>query len=185
MSQARWSLRPALLLLGRQVVPMLDQHQLLLDFKFYKSQGGLKLFLGRERIGGQAATAARMESRLGFTRLARQRGFQGKGEGVSRLVSLPTLIFSLFSIRRQKLGNDPNPPSARPCHRIHGNRTMCFPCSAWSPGKGPPEEGEAVTFGLSVAAGSGICGAGTTWLSTSRAACCGLAPMTPTILHGF
>ena len=35
-------------LLARQVVPMLDQHQVLLDFEFNRSQSGLKLFLARE-----------------------------------------------------------------------------------------------------------------------------------------
>ena len=33
---------------GRQVVPVLDQRQVLLDFEFDKSQSGLKLFLARE-----------------------------------------------------------------------------------------------------------------------------------------
>ena len=37
-----------LVLLGRQVVPVLDQHQVLLDFEFDSSQSGLKLFLARE-----------------------------------------------------------------------------------------------------------------------------------------
>jgi hypothetical protein len=36
------------LLLGRQVVPVLDQRQVSLDFEFDKSQRGLKLFLARE-----------------------------------------------------------------------------------------------------------------------------------------
>lgn len=35
-------------LLARQVVPVLDQHQVLLDFKFNSSQSGLKHFLARE-----------------------------------------------------------------------------------------------------------------------------------------
>ena len=33
---------------SRQVVPMFDQRQVLLDFDFDKSQSGLKLFLARE-----------------------------------------------------------------------------------------------------------------------------------------
>jgi hypothetical protein len=35
-------------LLGRQMVPVFDQRQVLLDFLFDKSQSGLKLFLARE-----------------------------------------------------------------------------------------------------------------------------------------
>ena len=33
---------------GRQVVPVLDQPQVLLDFEFDKSQSGLQLLLARE-----------------------------------------------------------------------------------------------------------------------------------------
>ena len=40
--------RTDILLPGRQVVPMLDQRQVLLDFEFDKSQSGLKLILARE-----------------------------------------------------------------------------------------------------------------------------------------
>jgi hypothetical protein len=42
------SMTHAPVLLGCQMVPMLDQHQVLLDFEFDKSQCGLKLFLARE-----------------------------------------------------------------------------------------------------------------------------------------
>lgn len=37
-----------LVLHGRQVVPVLDQHQVLLDFEFDKSQSRLKFFLACE-----------------------------------------------------------------------------------------------------------------------------------------
>ena len=33
---------------GRQVVPMLDQRQVSLDFEFDRSQSGLKIFLARK-----------------------------------------------------------------------------------------------------------------------------------------
>ena len=38
----------ALVLLGRQVVPVFEQYQVLLDFEFDISQSRLKLFLARE-----------------------------------------------------------------------------------------------------------------------------------------